>query len=72
MIKGCIDMKWALSTGSHNIGIDMMPNAIAAECLDVGRGAIERETSVQTGGAREPSGGERATLTPAALAASKP
>ena len=58
MVKGCIDMKWALSTGGHNIGIDMIPNSIAAECLDMGRERIERETTALTAGSSDQSGGE--------------
>jgi hypothetical protein len=45
LIKSCIDFKWALSTGGHNIGIDMMPNSIATECLGLGRELIDKETS---------------------------
>jgi hypothetical protein len=58
MVNGCIDMKWALSTGGHNVGIDMMPNAIAAECLNMGRETVERETSALTAGSGQQSGGE--------------
>jgi hypothetical protein len=50
MIKSCIDMKFALSTGGHNIGIDMIPNVIATECLDLGRDVIEREATRLSGG----------------------
>lgn len=45
MIKSCIDHKWAISTGGHNIGIDMVPNAIDADCLDVGRDLLTKETA---------------------------
>jgi hypothetical protein len=49
VVKNCIDMKWALSTGGHNIGIDMIPNAIASECLDLGRDLLKRETAALGG-----------------------
>lgn len=45
VVKSCIDLKWSLSTGGHNIGLDMVPNAIAAECLVLGRELAERETA---------------------------
>lgn len=44
MVKSCIDMKWALSTGGHNVGIDMVPNEIAATCLEMGRQTLVKET----------------------------
>ncbi|MGE0024880.1 MAG: hypothetical protein AB7S70_14760 [Hyphomicrobium sp.] len=44
LVKSCVEMKWALSTGGHNIGIDMVPNTIDAECLDVGRDILVKET----------------------------
>lgn len=58
LVKNCIDFKWALSTGGHNIGIDMMPNAIATQCLDMGRAMIEKETSALGPAPSDPSGGE--------------
>lgn len=58
LIKNCIDMKWALSTGGHNIGTDMVPNSIAAECLDLGRTLIENETAALMPDDSSPSGGE--------------
>jgi len=45
LVKSCIEMKWALSTGGHNIGIDMVPNTIDAECLDKGRAILVEETN---------------------------
>jgi hypothetical protein len=44
MVKSCIDMKWALSTGGHNVGIDMIPNEIAVTCLEMGRQMLVKET----------------------------
>jgi hypothetical protein len=58
LIKNCIDMKWALSTGGHNIGTDMVPNAIAADCLDLGRTIIENETAALMPDDAAPRGGE--------------
>ena len=58
VVKNCIDYQWALSTGGHNIGIDMIPNAIATQCLDLGRGLLEKETKALSGDASEPSGQE--------------
>ena len=45
LVKSCIDMKWALSTGGHNVRIDMVPNEIAAGCLDMGRELVLKETA---------------------------
>lgn len=58
LIKSCIDFKWALSTGGHNIGIDMVPNVIATECLDLGREQLEKETSALGPAPAGPTGGE--------------
>lgn len=44
LVKGCIDMKWALSTGGHNVGTDIVPNEIATACLAMGREIIVKET----------------------------
>jgi hypothetical protein len=58
LIKNCIDMKWALSTGGHNIGTDMIPQAIATECLDLGHDILQKETANLGPRDDEPSGGE--------------
>lgn len=50
MIKACIDHKWGLTTGGHNIRLDMIPNAVDADCLDIGRDLIVKETAVLKGG----------------------
>lgn len=58
IVKNCIDFKWALSTGGHNIGMDMMPNVIAASCLEMGRELLEDQTSALGPRPDEPVGGE--------------
>lgn len=55
LVKSCIDMKWALSTGGHNVRIDMVPNEIAAGCLDMGREAALKEAAVFDGDSDPPS-----------------
>jgi hypothetical protein len=45
MIKACIDHKSNVTTGGHNIMIDVIPNDIAARCLDMGRAMLDEETS---------------------------
>lgn len=45
MIKECIDHKSGLTTGGHNIALDIIPNQIAAGCLDWGRRVLEDETA---------------------------
>jgi hypothetical protein len=45
LVKSCIDMKWALSTGGHNVRIDIVPNEIAVTCLEMGRDVVARETA---------------------------
>lgn len=45
LVKSCIDMKWALSTGGHNVRIDIVPNEIAVECLTLGREIVVKETN---------------------------
>jgi len=49
MIKACINHKYGLSTGGHNIRIDIIPNDIAAECLRLGADLLARETTALTG-----------------------
>ncbi|WP_295559156.1 hypothetical protein [uncultured Hyphomicrobium sp.] len=49
MIKSCIEHKWAISTGGHNIGIDMVPNTIDADCLTIGRDLLVKETAYLKG-----------------------
>jgi hypothetical protein len=45
MVKACIDHKSALTTGGHNIGVDIIPNDIATNCLDWGRRMLDEETA---------------------------
>ncbi len=45
MIKACIDHKSNVTTGGHNIMIDVIPNDIAARCLDFGRTMLDEETA---------------------------
>jgi len=49
LVKSCIEHKWAVTTGGHNIRLDIVPNEIAVECLDLGRGLLERETAEMRG-----------------------
>lgn len=50
MIKECIDHKSALTTGGHNIRLDIIPNAIAAECLTLGKQLVDSEAGWFAGG----------------------
>ncbi len=45
MVKACIDHKSNVTTGGHNIMIDVIPNDIAARCLDLGRKMLDEETA---------------------------
>jgi hypothetical protein len=45
MINSCIEHKWAISTGGHNIGLDMVPNDIDTQCLEIGRDLLVKETT---------------------------
>jgi hypothetical protein len=58
LIKNCIDMKWALSTGGHNIGTDLVPNFIATTCLDLGHDLLQKETETFTSQDGPQSGGD--------------
>jgi hypothetical protein len=40
------------------MGLDMAPNAIATECLGLGRGLLEKETATLGPSPSEPLGGE--------------
>ena len=44
MVKACIDHKTSLTTGGHNIMIDIIPNDIATACLDLGKTVLDNET----------------------------
>lgn len=45
MVKECIDHKSNITTGGHNIGVDIIPNDIATNCLDWGRRMLDDETA---------------------------
>jgi hypothetical protein len=45
MVKACIDHKSGLTPGGHNIAIDIIPNDIAARCLEIGRKMLDDETN---------------------------
>jgi hypothetical protein len=44
MVEDCIDHKTNLTTGGHNIMIDIIPNDIATACLKIGKGVLDDET----------------------------
>ena len=44
MVKDCIDHKTSLTTGGHNIMIDIIPNDIATACLNLGKTVLDNET----------------------------
>jgi hypothetical protein len=44
MLRSCIDHKSALTTGGHNVAVDMVPNGIAAQCLRLGTDLLTAET----------------------------
>ncbi len=45
MVKACIDHKTGLTTGGHNIALDIIPNQIAANCLEFGKRMLDDETA---------------------------
>jgi hypothetical protein len=45
LIKACIQHKSGLTTGGHNIMIDVIENDIAAQCLVLGSNLIKDETA---------------------------
>ena len=45
MIKACIDHKQNITTGGHNIAMDMIPNDNAAACLKMGKQLLDSETA---------------------------
>jgi len=45
MLKACIDHKSGITTGGHNVAIDIIPNHIAANCLEWGRRMLDDETA---------------------------
>ena len=49
MLRSCIDHKSELTTGGQNVGIDMIPNGIAAQCLRLGTEFLTAETQQMQG-----------------------
>jgi hypothetical protein len=45
LFKACIDHKSGLTTGGHNIGIDIIENDIATACLVLGNNLLKDETA---------------------------
>ena len=45
LVKECIDHKTGITTGGHNIAIDIIPNQIASECLALGKRLLDEETA---------------------------
>jgi hypothetical protein len=45
LVKACMDYKWNLTTGGHNIAIDINTNNIAAACLVLGSNLLNDETT---------------------------
>ena len=45
LVKACMDHKFGLTTGGHNIGIDIIENDIAAQCLTLGSNLLKDETA---------------------------
>jgi hypothetical protein len=45
LVKACMDHKFGLTTGGHNIMIDIIENDIAAQCLTLGSNLIKDETA---------------------------
>lgn len=45
MVKACIDHKSGITTGGHNIAIDIIPNEIANECLTIGKRLLDDESA---------------------------
>ena len=45
LVKACIDHKFGLTTGGHNIMIDVIENDIAAQCLTLGSNLLKDETA---------------------------
>jgi hypothetical protein len=43
MIKNCVDHKFGLSDGGHNIRSDIIPNDDAATCLTIGKQLLDAE-----------------------------
>lgn len=44
MVKDCMKHKFDLTTGGHNIMIDIIENNIVSDCLDLGSDLLKSET----------------------------
>ena len=47
LIKACMDHKFGITTGGHNIVIDVIENDVSAGCLTLGSNLIKDETRVR-------------------------
>ena len=45
LVKACMEHKFGLTTGGHNIMIDIIENDIAAQCLTLGSNLLKDETA---------------------------
>ena len=45
LVKNCFDHEYALTTGGHNIAMDIIPNDIATSCLTLGANLLDEETA---------------------------
>jgi hypothetical protein len=45
LIKACMDHKFGITTGGHNIMIDVIENDVSAGCLTLGSNLIKDETT---------------------------
>ena len=48
LIKACMDHKFGITTGGHNIMIDVIENDVSAGCLTLGSNLIKDETRVRS------------------------
>jgi hypothetical protein len=48
LFKACLDHKFGLTTGGHNIMIDIIENDIATSCLILGNNLLKEETAKYT------------------------
>lgn len=44
LMKNCVEFRTALTTGGHNVSIDIIPNEIASECLKLGRRLLDEQS----------------------------
>lgn len=45
LFKACVDHKFGLTTGGHNIMIDIIENNVATDCLTLGGNLLKDETA---------------------------